>query len=71
MAFSGYLALSNQLPTFLGIPAYIDSTFSDKTKMINHRAFELGVLEKTRAKLRQNNIEIDKYIEEMDKKLSK
>ncbi|MHB1506864.1 MAG: DedA family protein [Cuniculiplasma sp.] len=23
MAFSGYLALSNQLPTFLGIPAYV------------------------------------------------
>ena len=49
----------------------IDSTFSDKTKIINHRAFELGVLEKTRAKLRQNNIEIDKYIEEVDKKLLK
>ena len=49
----------------------IDSTFSDKTMLINHRAFELGALEKTRAKLRQNNIEIDKYIEDVDKKLLK
>ena len=47
----------------------IDSMFSGNAMLMNHRAFELGSLEKTRFSLRKLNESLIKYEEEEKKKL--